>query len=74
MVCSGTAARFPLVTSSEVRATRSGSYFFGSQGDALRFVGERLADFEGGGWIHGEVTVYEPGGRLFDTFTADCRL
>ena len=46
MVCSGTAARFQLVTSSEVRATRSGS----------------------------SVTVYEPGGRVFDTFTADCRL
>lgn len=52
----------------------STSDFFGSQGDALRFVGERLADFERGGWIHGEVTVYEPGGRLFDTFTADCGL
>ena len=45
---------------------------FGSLAEALRFVGDRLAEFEGGDWIHGEVTIYEPGGRLFDTFAADC--
>lgn len=48
------------------------SDFFGGVLDALQFAQEKLTEMEGGDWIHGDVTVYEPGGRLFDTFAADC--